>query len=151
MFRGAAMAPLSRPWMRIPMVVLEVLLGLAALAGGLALIAAPDGALLRFPPTLLAGAPFADFLVPGLLLVLLAGLALSAAAVTLMNGRRDWVLAGATGLGFVVWMAVQLALLGYVHWTQPVVLAWGAAIALLALGLAWREFATAPAGDAASA
>ena len=49
-------------------VALLVLLGLGALAGGIALMAAPDGSVMHFSVALLAGSPFADFTIPGLIL-----------------------------------------------------------------------------------
>lgn len=45
-----------------------ILLGLGALGGGIALVAKPDGSVMQKPLSVLAGSPFADFLVPGLIL-----------------------------------------------------------------------------------
>src|SRR6185437_686003 len=45
-----------------------ILLGVGAIAGGAALVAAPDGSVMHFDPTILGGSPFRDFLVPGLIL-----------------------------------------------------------------------------------
>src|SRR5689334_16830541 len=51
----------------------ELATGAAALSGGLLLAAGPDGSLLHADPQVLAGAPFADWRVPGLLLTTLVG------------------------------------------------------------------------------
>ncbi len=45
-----------------------IILGLGALAGGLALVTAPDGSNMGFDVGLLAGSPFDDYLIPGLIL-----------------------------------------------------------------------------------
>ena len=45
-----------------------MLLGIGALAGGVALIARTDGGVLQMDPELLAGSPFADFAIAGLIL-----------------------------------------------------------------------------------
>jgi len=45
-----------------------ILLGVGALAGGIALVDGPDGSIMHFDPALLAGSPFSDYLVPGLIL-----------------------------------------------------------------------------------
>ena len=73
----------SRHFARLA-VGLEVFLGFGALFGGGALILAPDGHLLGMPVKLLAGSPFPSFLVPGIILFGLIGVApLMAAAITL--------------------------------------------------------------------
>ena len=54
-----------------------VLLGLGALAGGVALVMQPDGSVMHFEVAILAGSPFADFLVPGLILGGLFGIGLA--------------------------------------------------------------------------
>jgi hypothetical protein len=110
-----------------------LLLAASAVPVGLLLAARPDGSLVGLPLALLAGSPFADFRTPGLLLALVVGGSTAAAGVLAVRGRpaAPWVagLAGAIVLG---WIAVQLALLGYVSLLQPVVGVLG--VALLALG-----------------
>ena len=44
---------------------LLVLLGLGALAGGVALLFRPDGSVMGFDVALLAGSPFPDYVIPG--------------------------------------------------------------------------------------
>src|SRR5512140_3829364 len=53
---------------------LLVVLGLGALAGGIALLAQPDGSVMHFDVAILEGSPFADFTIPGLILGGLFGL-----------------------------------------------------------------------------
>ena len=64
-----------------------VLLGIGAIAGGVALVAQPDGSAMQFSTTLLAGSPFSDFFVPGLILGGLFGV--GSLVVAAMGMRRS--------------------------------------------------------------
>ena len=124
-------------------VVLEVFLGLGALFGGGALILAPDGHLLGMPTKLLAGSPFSSFLVPGVILFTLVGLApVLAAAITARRQAFAPLAVVAVGLTLIGWVSVEmvvLAGLGSLAWAFYLVL--GACIA--AIGVAWwRSTAT---------
>jgi hypothetical protein len=116
---------------------LEIFLGIGALFGGSALILAPDGHLLGMPTSLLAGSPFSSFLVPGIVLFTLVGLApLLAAAIAFRRHSRAPLAAVAVGLTLIGWISVEmvvLAGLGSLVWAFYLVL--GAAIA--ATGAAW--------------
>jgi hypothetical protein len=118
-------------------IALEVFLGLGALFGGGALILAPDGDLLGMPTKVLAGSPFSSFLVPGIILFTLVGLApVLAAAVTARRQAFAPFAAVAVGLTLIGWVSVEmvvLAGLGSLAWAFYLVL--GACIA--AIGVAW--------------
>ena len=118
-------------------IVLEVFLGLGALFGGGALILAPDGHLLGMPTKLLAGSPFPNFLVPGIILFTFVGLApLVAAAITFRRQALAPIAAVVVGLTLIGWVSVEmvvLAGLGSLAWALYLVL--GACIA--AIGVAW--------------
>ena len=98
------------------LVVLLVLWGLGAVAGGFALASAKDGSGIGFELDLLEGTPFPDFLLPGLVLLAL-GLAAVALAVVLgraVHHRRmpAWLppLLLLTGLGILAWIVGEIAL-----------------------------------------
>ena len=116
---------------------LEVFLGLGALFGGGAFILAPDGHLLGMPTTLLAGSPFPSYLVPGIVLFTLIGLApLVAATIAVRRQALAPLAAVAVGLTLIGWVSVEmvvLAGLGSLAWALYLVL--GACIA--AIGVAW--------------
>ena len=118
-------------------IVLEVFLGIGALFGGGALILAPDGHLLGMPTKLLAGSPFPNFLVPGIILFTFVGLApLVAAAITFRRQALAPIAAVVVGLTLIGWVSVEmvvLAGLGSLAWALYLVL--GACIA--AIGVAW--------------
>ena len=121
-------------------VVLEVFLGLGALFGGGALILAPDGHLLGMPTSLLSGSPFPSYLVPGIVLFTLVGLApLLAAALTVRGQAFAPFAAIAVGLTLIGWVSVEMVVLagpGSLAWALYLVL--GACIAATGVAL-WRS------------
>jgi hypothetical protein len=116
---------------------LELFLSIGALFGGGALIFGPDGHLLGIPTSLLAGTPFASFLVPGLCLFIFVGIApLLAAVLTARRHSMAPLAAVAVGLTLMGWVAVEMvaiAGLGSIVWAFYLVL--GTSIA--SVGVAW--------------
>ena len=55
------------------LLVLLLIQGLGGLAGGLSLTLRPDGSIMKMPLSYLDGSPFSDFLIPGLILLLVLG------------------------------------------------------------------------------
>jgi hypothetical protein len=132
--------------------ILEILLGIGALFGGGQFILAPDGHLIGVPLKMLAGTPFHSFLVPGLLLFTLVGVAPIVAAV--ITARRQAVgplAALAVGVTLMGWITVEMVIfagLTSLLWAFYLVL--GTVIA--AVGVAWwrsnsARTAAAPRGD----
>jgi len=87
------------------------------------------------PTEWLAGSPFPDYFIPSIILFVVVGGAFVIAAVSVLAGwfdaRRLALTAGVIVLG---WLAVQIAIIGYVSWMQPVTAIAGGLI----LGLASR-------------
>ena len=87
--RAARLPALRRPGpARRALVALELVTGVAGLAGGVPLAAAPDGSLLRADPATLVGTPFTDWRVPGVLLAGLVGGGFLLAGWWQWRGRR---------------------------------------------------------------
>ena len=119
-------------------IVLEILLGTGAIGGGLALMLGPNGEILPLPVAALSGSPFANYFMPGAILFTVIGLGPLGAAV--LAWRRNAVaplLAFAVGVALLVWLVVEIALVGYASDPplQALYLGLGAAITLL--GVAW--------------
>ncbi len=110
------------------LLALLALLGLNALGGGLYGMAGAQGV----PTAPLAGTPFASYFVPSFILFTAVGGALILAAIALSVGhaqaRRLALAAAAIVLG---WITVQLLLVGFISWLQPVVAALGVVIIIL--------------------
>lgn len=99
-----------------------------AFYGGASLLTDSSGASLHMSTQVLAGSPFRNFFIPGIILVLVngvlplvagAGLLLRRPAAPLpglpfwKNRHWAWTLSLASGLGLMIWIAVQIAMLGY--------------------------------------
>jgi hypothetical protein len=130
-------SPVRLPTLARVAILLEVFIGLGALFGGGALVLGPDGHLLGMPTTLLAGSPFTSFLVPGIILFTLVGLApLLAAAITVRRQAIAPLAAVAVGLTLIGWISVEMVVLagpGSLAWAFYLVLGVGIA----AIGVAW--------------
>jgi hypothetical protein len=119
----------------------------AALFGGIPMLRDPFGAPLGMSTSVLAGTPFDSFLVPGLLLTLVLGV-YPLVAVLLLWWRPEWRamarLERATGrhwawsvgigagLAMMVWIAVQVLMLGATNLLQAVIAGLGLVVVLLA-------------------
>jgi hypothetical protein len=116
---------------------LEIFVGIGALFGGGMLMLGPDGRLLGMPLSLLAGSPFRDFFVPGLVLFSAVGIFPLVAAVAAW--RRLAVaplLAAAVGLALMGWIAVEMVILagtGSLAWSLYLILGTG----IFVLGAVW--------------
>ncbi len=121
--------------------VLLLVQAAGAVAGGIALVAGPQGEVLQMPVSMLEGSPFDSYLVPGLVLLLVLGVLPLAAAVGLWL-RRPWAwwAAGVVGCGLLIWIVVQVSIVDY-HWLQPAYGAMGALILLACLPHSVRRYA----------
>ena len=72
------------------------------------------------PTEWLNGSPFPDYFVPSLILLVVVGGSFIVAAMAVFAGLRIARLAAlAAGIVVLGWLAVQLAIIGYVSWMQP--------------------------------
>lgn len=109
-----------RPAALWALLVLLLVQGIGGVAGGLSLTLAPDGSIMKMPTSYLDGSPFPDYLVPGLILLLVLGVLPLAAATGLWLDRRwAWFAAVAVGLGLMIWILVEIFIIPYT-WLQPV-------------------------------
>ena len=86
------------------------------------------------PTGWLLGTPFSSYFVPSLFLfVVVGGSFLAAAIAVLARWSLAWVAAIAAGVIVLVWLAVQVSLIGYVSWMQPATALVGVVILRLAV------------------
>lgn len=125
---------------KVAISVLAVL-GIGALAGGIALAAKPDGSVMQFPLRLLEGSPFSDYFVPGIILGGVFGLG-SFATVALGILRRPVApfLAFAIGCGQMIWISVELAIIRELSFLHPLCFGMGLVIAAAAVSWGWPTF-----------
>ena len=140
-FAGAGRSAIPRPELRIAgkvAVAFLILLGVGALAGGIALVARPDGSVMQLDVKLLAGSPFDDFLVPGLVLGGLFGI--GSFAVAAMGLRRMYLapfLAFAIGGAQMIWIVVELAIIREFSFLHPACFTIGLVIAAASVAWGW--------------
>lgn len=103
-------------WVQIPLGILLLVLALNALGGGYyGMAGAKD-----IPIEWLKGSPFRDYFFPGLiLLIFVGGSALVAAILVFIKHRLAKIAAFGSCAIVVIWLSVQVAIIGYVSWMQP--------------------------------
>ena len=96
----------------------------------------------------LAGSPFSDYFIPSLILFVVVGGVFSFAAIAVfMRSRLARVSAFVAGTVVLVWIAVQLAIIGYVSWMQPATLLAGVFVVIFAWLLPASRLRTDPFHD----
>ena len=103
---------------------------------GLLMISDPGGSLLHLSPDLLNGTPFDDYLVPGILLTVIAGGINLIAVITSLQrhpSQYNWSMAG--GLVIAGWIVVQIILNETVYWPDFIWLGGGILIVLVSYQL----------------
>ena len=122
-------------------VALLALLGVGALAGGVALVASPDGSTMQWTVSMLKGSPFPDFLVPGLILGGLFGIgSFAVAGLGLARFRAAPFLAFAIGCAQMIWIVAELAIIGQLSFLHPTCFAIGLVIAASSVRWGWPTF-----------
>ncbi|MCB9320444.1 MAG: hypothetical protein H6570_14270 [Lewinellaceae bacterium] len=114
--------------------LLQLVVALGAIPAGLALIIYPDGAAVGMSTTLLSQAPFKDFLIPGLFLLIGNGLSNGFGGMLAFLHRP---VAGTLGLllgvFLMAWVLIQVYFIGYLSFLQPLMFGLGVIIS----GLGW--------------
>ena len=116
--------------------VLEVILSIGALGGGLVLMLAPRGEIMPLPLSSLAGSPFDTYFLPGLILFAVLGLGpLIAARLAWLRHPLAPIGALVVGAALLIWVTVEIAIIGYSNEPplQAIYLLLGAAITVIAL------------------
>jgi hypothetical protein len=129
-------APLSR--VAKGALALEVLLSIGAIGGGLILMVAPRGEIMPLPLSALAGSPFDTYFVPGLILFGVLGLGpLVAARLAWLRHPLAPTAAFMVGVGLFIWVAVEVAIIGYSN-EPPLQAIYGVlGVAILLAGVRW--------------
>ncbi|KQY82792.1 hypothetical protein ASD24_15165 [Paenibacillus sp. Root52] len=136
---------LARSWL---LAMMHGILGIGAIAGGIMLIIDPTGDAIGLPNTLLEHSPFANFLIPGILLMLVLGVLPMIIGISLIRHIHSalceklnlfpdrywgWTFSLYTGFALLIWIMAQ------VYWIQAASLihliyfAWGIGIQIVTL------------------
>ncbi len=118
--------------LRTIVIVLDLAIGIAAVAGGAYLLAGARGLSREW----LRGTPFRTFFWPGLvLLALVGGSLLAAAALLLVQAHVGRLVSVEAGVVLLGWAGVLLTTVGYRHWLQLLSVALGIAVVVLSFAL----------------
>jgi len=116
-------------------------LGVGAIGGGIVLVMDPDGHAMQWDTSMLAGSPFSDFTIPGLILLGLFGIgSLAVAGLGLLHAHLAPFLAFAIGCGLMIWIPVELAIIKELSFLHPVMFATGLFIAISSVRWGWPTF-----------
>ncbi len=127
----------SQKGTRVTIMVIEGLVGIAALIAGLLFIVRPDGSLLGMSRGTLSASGFRDYLVPGILLVVViaSGTLLAACAVGLRTRNAAEIVLVSGGM-LILFEGVEEALIGFSP-ERPLVVILGLALIALSMLLSW--------------
>jgi hypothetical protein len=117
--------------------VIQLFIGLGAVGGGLALALAPSGSILGMPLEMLERTPFSNYLVPGIVLLVVIGLGnLAGSAASFTQHRNAAKTAIILGVFLVAWITLQVYWFADFHWLHALYLGLG----LLEFVLGWSGF-----------
>lgn len=127
---------------------LLAILGLGAIFGGGVLIISPSGKLLGMPLSLLNNSPFNNFLIPGIILFSVLGIAPIGLIMALIkktasklaevfNFYKDmywgWTYSIYLAFALIIWIQVEMTYLHAVHWSHTLYMFFAIAIIFVAL------------------
>jgi hypothetical protein len=136
---------LQKAWQRIILLVVLGYEGLGSLAGGVLLVASPDGRTMDMPVGLMHGT-FRNFLIPGIILFGLGLLSVAAFIAVLRRQRTAWLQAGLALGGLAIWFLVEIIIIRELHWLHVM---WGFPVILgIAMALPLLPFTAAAIRDA---
>ncbi len=117
---------------------LQVFIGLGGVSGGFGLVSETSGANLGFHVDLLSKSPFSDYLIPGLILLVIIGAgSLAGGVFSFLRYRYAGEIAAALGALLMIWIIAQVWWIGLTIWLQPLFFCLG--LVELALGLLLRR------------
>ena len=112
--------------------ILQSIVAISAIPAGLSMVMKPDGSLLGMPLELLKNSPFTTFLIPGLLLLTINGLAQGFAAISSFKRFRFYkILSIILGIALVLWIVIQVYFINPIHFLQVIYFLIGIAEVLL--------------------
>jgi uncharacterized membrane protein len=116
---------------RNTVIILDLILGLTAVVGGIyLLVGAP-----RLSREWLERTPFKTYLWPGLAFILVGGSLIAAALLLLAEVRLGRLVSVEAGVVLLGLTAIQLSTVGYRQWLQLAALVGGLAVVVLSLAL----------------
>ncbi len=106
--------------------------GPGAIYGGGAMILQPDGSILQFPPGMLDGSPFSNYMVPGIVLFCVIGLiSLFLLLQFFFRKRYEAKPIMTNGVLVIGWIIIQVLMIRTFSYLQLVIIATGVLLVIL--------------------
>lgn len=104
----------KRPFSLYILMALILIQGISGLFGGGTLVLDPTGDMLKMPLSLLESSPFDNYLVPGIILLLVLG-TLPLIVLYGLFRSKTWAWSGAflVGVALIIWIGVEIIMIGY--------------------------------------
>ncbi|MFP4023401.1 MAG: hypothetical protein ACLFVR_02655 [Thiohalospira sp.] len=107
-------------WLIIILAVFQAFNGFSGLLGGFMLIKDPSGISLSMEQSWLNATPFANFLIPGIVLFIINGLGnIAGLWATIRKKTKSAEIGVVFGLIMMVWIIAQVLWIGYKDFLQP--------------------------------
>lgn len=104
----------SRPTSLYVLVAALAFQGVSGVGGGIGLALDPTGASIGIPLGWLEGSPFADYSIPGIVLLTVLGIGPLVTAYGAWTGSWwSWPGSVLMGMALLLWLAVEIAVIGY--------------------------------------
>jgi hypothetical protein len=124
-------------WLAILLGIIQIFIGIGALPAGIAMIIDPSGKKLGMSLEMLLNSPFSNFLIPGIVLLVVNGIgSLLGGVVSLLRYRFAGEIAAGLGIFLMMWIVAQVWWLG-IHWLHFLYLILG--LVELIFGLMLRQ------------
>lgn len=109
------MAPQTSPPAGVRLLIaLMIFQGVSGLFGGTGLVSDPSGETLQIPFEWLNGSPFSNYLIPGWILLIVLGIFPLTSLYGLFRRQRwGWFTALTTGAALIIWIGVEILIIGY--------------------------------------
>lgn len=122
--------------MKTLLLILTSVTALTAIISGAMLLAVPDGGSLYLPITILIETPFKNFIIPGLVLLLVVGgISIIASFSIVRRHKKAYSFSQAAGLILSGWIIAQMMITSVNSWIQWVFLFIGISILLISTQL----------------
>jgi hypothetical protein len=116
--------------------VLQIFIGITAVLGGFGLVSDPSGTKMHVPLELLINSPFNNYLIPGLVLLIVNGVGnVLAGIVTFFRTRYTGNPAIFLGMFLTLYIAIEVWFIGLLNFSQPLYFILGLVELLLGLKL----------------
>lgn len=141
--QAAAKPPKS--WL---LIILQIFLGMGAIVGGVGLTLDPQGGLLNMPLSMLQHSPFSNYLIPGIILLLVLGagpITIASSLITRWNWRLgenlnlfkdrhwSWTFSLYTGFALIIWISAQVYFVQEVYAVHVIYMLLGLTIQIVTL------------------